>query len=352
MKWNSNDFAMAKKKSLKLPSVRANFHILTLVLLVSPLMAQQSLESIYRTTGTEVVAAFEPQRQVLQTSSAVMLNGRKEIAYGVVISADGYILTKASEVADAEKLGVIVDQTTYGEAQIVTTDPVWDVALVKVEAEGLIPVNYAPTSDLKSGTWVVANGASSRKMRRLLPGIISAKIREIPAAGGAGLGVVLLTDSKELEIDEVSEGSGAAEAGLVKGDVILAIDEKKVSKVEDIVKLLDKQKAGSTVKVTYRRKGKETTIEVRLTSKAEIFDEQISRNDMMSGDFSKRRSGFPRVMQHDILGSSSVVGGPLLDLDGRCVGMNIARANRSESFAIPMEDLKKIAEQMLKDQNR
>jgi serine protease Do len=54
------------------------------------------------------------------------------------------------------------------------------------------------------------------------------------------------------------------------------------------------------------------------------------------------------VLQHDILGSKSVVGGPLLDLDGRCLGMNIARANRAESFAIPVEELKAIADRMLR----
>jgi serine protease Do len=74
----------------------------------------------------------------------------------------------------------------------------------------------------------------------------------------------------------------------------------------------------------------------------------MNRNDQMSGEYSPRRSGFPRVMQHDILGSRSVVGGPLLDLDGRCIGMNIARANRAESFAIPVEDLKELAGRLMK----
>ena len=79
-----------------------------------------------------------------------------------------------------------------------------------------------------------------------------------------------------------------------------------------------------------------------------MFTDQMNRNDQMSGEFSPHRSGFPRVMQHDILGSRSVVGGPLLDLDGRCIGMNIARANRAESFAIPVEDLKALAERLMK----
>jgi serine protease Do len=316
--------------------------------LVLSAQAQQSLDSAYRTTGTAVVAAFEAQRQVLQTSSAVMLDGRKEIGYGVVISADGHILSKASEVIDAKALAVTVDQTQYREVKLLAVDPSWDVALLKIEAGGLVPVVYAPTSEVPQGTWVVANGATTRTARRLLAGIVSAKTREIPASGGAALGVVLNGKSKLLEVDAVNEKSGAKEAGLQKGDVIVAIEGKKLKKIEDIAEILKDRKAGSTVKMTYRRKGEETTVDVRLAARGEMFTDQMNRNDQMSGEYSPRRSGFPRVMQHDILGSRSVVGGPLLDLDGRCIGMNIARANRAESFAIPVEDLKELAGRLMK----
>ncbi|MGL5018921.1 MAG: S1C family serine protease [Luteolibacter sp.] len=313
-----------------------------------PLAGQQSLESAYRTTGTAVVAAFEPQRKVLQTSSAVMLDGRREIGYGVVVSPDGHILAKASEVEPVAGLSVTVNETNYKEVKVLKVDPQWDVALLKVEAAGLVPVEWAPTSAVPQGTWVVANGASTRTTRRLLAGIVSAKIREIPASGGAALGVVLNSKGKALEVEEVNEKSGAKEAGLQKGDVILTIEGKKVKKVEEIGEILKDRKAGTTVKMTYRRDGKEATVDVRLAARGELFTDQMNRNDQMSGDFSPRRSGFPRVMQHDILGSRLVQGGPLLDLDGRCLGMNIARANRAESFAIPMEDVREIAERLMK----
>ena len=309
---------------------------------------QQSLDSAYRTTGTAVVAAFETQRQVLQTSSAVILDGRKEIGYGVVISADGHILTKASEILDVKTLAVTVDQTKYETVKLLTVDPTWDVALLKIEASGLVPVVYAPTSAVPQGTWVVANGATTRTARRLLAGIVSAKIREISPSGGAALGVVLNGKSKVLEVDAVNEKSGATEAGLQKGDVILSIEGKKLKKIEDIAEIIKDRKAGSTVKMTYRRKGAEITVDVRLAARGEMFTDQMNRNDQMSGEFSPRRSGFPRVMQHDILGSRSVVGGPVLDLDGRCIGMNIARANRAESFAIPVEDLQELAGRLMK----
>ncbi len=311
-------------------------------------MAQQSLETTYRTTGATVVAAFEGPRAVLQTSSAVIADGRKEAAYGVVISPNGHILTKASEVLEVKSLVVTVDKTVFKDAKILMIDPTWDVALLKVDAQGLIPVSYAPTSELPQGTWVVANGATSRTVRRALAGIISAKPREIPAAGGAALGVILKAKAKTLEISEVNEKSGAKEAGLMKGDVILSIDGTRVRKIEDVGAALKDKKAGSVVKLVYRRDKVETTVDVRLAVRGEMFTEQESRNDQMSGDFSPRRSGFPRVIQDDILGSRKVQGGPLLDLDGRCVGMNIARANRAESFAIPVEDLQELAARLMK----
>lgn len=312
------------------------------LLLLATVHGSQSLESAYRLTGTAVVAAFEAQRAVLQQSSAVMLNGRKEIAYGVVVSAEGHVLTKASEIAGIANLSVRVDQQTYANAQVVSVDDDWDVALVKIEAIGLSPVNFASSSSIPQGTWVVANGATSLKARRALVGIISAKIRPIPTGGG-NLGVALKENGEEsLEIEDLAEEGGAGAAGLKKGDVIIAINGKKVTKFEEISEVLEQHKPGAVVQLTYRRKDVEKTVDVKLQPGP------VTRNDMMSGAYSDRRSGFPRVMQHDIIGDKSIVGGPLLDLDGRCVGMNIARANRAESFAIPVEDLKALAGRLMK----
>lgn len=340
--------APVRRNPLLLNSVNVE-RILPLIFAVFTAVAsaQQSLDSAFRMSGNTLLAAFEPQRQALQACSAVILEGRKEIAYGVVISADGHILTKASEITGGKALGVIVDKVNFRDVRTLAVDATWDVALLKINATGLTPVTYAPTSELPQGTWVVANGASTRTTRRLLAGIISAKIREIPAAGGAALGVTLATEGKRLVIQEVNGKSGAEEAGLQKGDVIVTLEGTKVSKVDEIAEILKDRKAGTMVKLTLLRERKELAAEVRLSARKELFQDPMDRNDQMSGDFSPRRSGFPRVLQHDILGSRKVIGGPLLDLDGRCVGMNIARANRAESFAIPVEDLKALAERLM-----
>lgn len=317
-------------------------------LLVTAVMGQRSLESAYRTTGKEVVAVFEAQREALQSCSAVLLQGRDEIGYGVVISADGYLLTKASLVLEVDGLAVTVGRERFKEVEVVAVDSAWDVALLKVAAEGLKPVEYAETSAVAQGTWVAANGATSRTRRRLLPGIISANSREIPPAGGAALGVVLKVEGGRLAIEEVAEHSGAADAGLKKGDVIVKVGGTAVAGVEEIAEALKESKAGDVVRVEYLRGEREFAVDVRVSTRGEMFQIEMDRNDMMSGDFSKRRSGFPRVIQHDILASAQTMGGPLLDLDGKCLGMNIARANRTENYAIPLEELQEIAAGLMK----
>lgn len=326
--------------------------IIALALLASA-SAQQSLDSAYRTTGPEVVSAFEAQRAVLQTSSAVIQQGRSQLSYGVVVSADGAILTKASEIDGVEGLSVLVDRRTFRDVEIVATDPVWDVALLRVDAGDLVPVDFIETDagELPHGTWVVANGATSRFARRALAGVISANARPIPAAGGAVLGVVLKVTEDGLRVESVVEGSGAERAGLQEGDIIKVVDGVDVEIAENIVEAIGERTAGEIIEVSFLRASEEISAQVPLIAREELFAEQMmTRNDMMSGDFSKRRSGFPRVIQHDILGNSSSVGGPLLDLDGRCIGMNIARANRAESFAIPAQEVREIAERLIAEE--
>jgi serine protease Do len=333
------------------PLLRPGTLALVSLLALPAARAQQNLESAYRTTGPAVVAAFEDVRKVLQNSSAVLLDGRERLAFGTVVSPEGHILTKASEIEGIDPLTVTVDRRSYPNAQVLATDPEWDLALVKIEAQDLVPVVFAEGDIPPHGTWVAANGVTTRTNRRLLAGVISAKTREIPLEGGAALGVVMKADATELEIGEVYENSGAARAGLKPGDVILAIDGKAVSSLEEVVEAIKDRPGGSRVNLRIRSGEEEKDIEVTLLARGEIFSEMMNRNDQMSGEFSRRRSGFPRVLQHDILGSRSTQGGPLLDLDGRCVGLNIARANRAESFAIPAADLRAILARLMSGEN-
>jgi S1-C subfamily serine protease len=50
------------------------------------------------------------------------------------------------------------------------------------------------------------------------------------------------------------------------------------------------------------------------------------------------------------MGNSQTMGGPVIDINGHCLGMNIARASRSETFAITCAELKQLAERMISQQ--
>jgi serine protease Do len=54
-----------------------------------------------------------------------------------------------------------------------------------------------------------------------------------------------------------------------------------------------------------------------------------------AGELSPRRSGFPEVIVHDSVLAPEHCGGPIIDISGRIVGINIARAGRHATYAIP-----------------
>lgn len=326
--------------------------IACLVLAAWPLAAgAQQLEGKYRTNGTEVQGAFEPLRQVLQASSAVVYDGWKPFVYGVVVSEDGYILTKASELEDRKTLTVRVDDKNYEEVQVLGSDVEWDVALLKIDASGLEPVTWGDDEEVVHGTWIVSNGATSRTRRRARIGIISANAREVGAGVPVVLGVRLSADDEQIVIEEVTEGTGAEKAGVKKGDILVSAKGVELESREGLMELLKEMEPGDVLALTVERDGERLELEVELSARHKVFTAPATRNQKMSGRVSSRRTNFPRVLQHDIALSERSVGGPLLDLEGRCLGMNIARATRSETYAIPARELQLIFGELL-DESR
>ncbi|MGC6582461.1 MAG: S1C family serine protease, partial [Akkermansiaceae bacterium] len=300
-----------------------------------------SLPSEQRKNSKLIQAALEPVRVALQKSSAVFYNDedRRPFIYGTVVGADGLILTKASELEEVENFSVRVNEENFREAQIIATDETWDLALVKVDARDLIPVTWAPSSDLAHGTWVVSNGATTRRYRRPRAGMISANKREILGLHSAVLGVGLKNGKGGVEITAITKNSGAERAELKKGDLVVEADGRSVEEVDELKSVLKKRGIGETLMLKIQRGDDVLELEVEMMARHKLYGGVQNRNDSMSGEFSPRRTGFPMVLQHEITLSRRSVGGPLLDFEGRCVGMNIAMANRVENYAIPMENL-------------
>jgi serine protease Do len=97
---------------------------------------------------------------------------------GVIFSKDGYIMTNNHVINNADKIEVVHNKRTY-QAQIVGTDPSTDLALLKVESNGLPAIKLASSSTVNVGDWVLAVGNPFNLTSTVTAGIVSAKGRDI-----------------------------------------------------------------------------------------------------------------------------------------------------------------------------
>lgn len=104
---------------------------------------------------------------------------------GVIISPDGYIVTNNHVVEGADRVTVTFNNKEEKEATIVGTDPTTDLALIKVDAEDLVFLNYGNSDDVKIGEWVLAVGNPFNLTSTVTAGIVSAKARNINILGTA-----------------------------------------------------------------------------------------------------------------------------------------------------------------------
>jgi Do/DeqQ family serine protease len=98
---------------------------------------------------------------------------------GVIISGDGYIITNNHVVEGAEKLRVTLNNNKDYEATVVGRDPSTDIAVIKIDEEGLPAIVWGNSDDVRIGQWVIAVGNPFDLTSTVTAGIVSAKARNI-----------------------------------------------------------------------------------------------------------------------------------------------------------------------------
>ncbi len=113
---------------------------------------------------------FNPQRQsrVYQTYGS-----------GVIISEDGYIVTNNHVVEGAEKINITLNDKRTFVANIIGTDVINDLAVLKIDAQKLKPLVYGNSDDIRIGEWVLAVGNPYNLTSTVTAGIVSAKARNL-----------------------------------------------------------------------------------------------------------------------------------------------------------------------------
>jgi serine protease Do len=110
---------------------------------------------------------------------------------GFIVSADGYILTNAHVVADADQVTVRLSDRREFSAKVIGSDERTDVALIKIDAEALPTVRIGNPEKLRPGEWVLAIGSPFGLENSATAGIVSATSR---AVGGENYVPFIQTD--------------------------------------------------------------------------------------------------------------------------------------------------------------
>lgn len=103
---------------------------------------------------------------------------------GFIITKDGYILTNNHVVQDADEIIVSLNDRRELVAELIGSDPLSDLALLKIDADDLPVVKFGRSELLQVGEWVVAIGSPFGFEHSVTAGIVSAKGRSLPESDG------------------------------------------------------------------------------------------------------------------------------------------------------------------------
>ena len=130
---------------------------------------------------------------------------------GIIVTKDGYIITNKHVISGANKVTVILDDgTTYEDVEVVATDPLNDVAYLKIkDIDNLTPATLGDSKTITIGQQVIAIGnALGEYQNTVTAGIISGTGRSVTASDGTGSNVETLTDMIQTDAAINSGNSG------------------------------------------------------------------------------------------------------------------------------------------------
>ncbi|WP_254508847.1 S1C family serine protease [Anatilimnocola floriformis] len=292
--------------------------------------------------SAETLASVESLTTPLERSIVDVLADEKAVAVGLAVSRRGQVLTKLSVLKG--ELHCLVDDEPL-TAKIVAKNEAHDLALLQIEdAPRLKPVTFADKAP-QPGAWLVTPDIDASPLSL---GIVSNAVTKVePTSPPRGAMKVEVADADDggVHIKRVIFGGPASKAGIRVDDTLIEFDGKKLADAEALFKQMEKTKPGQEVGVKVKRADKELDVKLQLV----LF---VDEDEEYSGHLSERRAGFPAVFAHDTAIIPQACGSPVLDLDGKIVGVNIARAGRVTTYAIPAEELQKIVPKLVQQAKR
>ena len=275
----------------------------------------------------------------------VLVDGEVRVL-GTVVAND-LVLTKYSELQRKEanpenfaSLSCRQGKTAWNAVQLAFDRPS-DTALLRLKGAKLPALRWRVGSLPEAGAFLATPDTTAAPCGI---GILSAG-PYVHTRPRAFLGIRFTNpQGGPAKLDDAIEHGAARAAGLRAGDLVLEFGGKKVLDTDALRAQIQACKPGEVVEVKVRREDQEKTFRVTLGTN---HSPPESGQEDVWGDLSSVRSGFQRVLQHDTVLLPAQVGGPVVDLAGDAIGINIARAGRVETLALPGSEVQRLVKSLL-----
>lgn len=310
-------------------------------------LAAQRMRSLSQSEA--VRKAYAPTVTRANRSVVAVLQKDKQRALGTCVGSD-LVVTKYSELL-TDKSGKASAELTCKRgkatfaAKLVSFDRPSDLALLRVIDAKLTPVRWqhdipaagaflasADGGKLPLGVGILANPPYQHTRAKAFLGIRFAGRNDGPA-----------------RLEEVIEHGAARAAGLLAGDVVIKFGDHAINLSSELRESIGMYQPGDKVPIKVERDGKELSFEAVLGTNNSA---PTSGQEDVWGALSDVRSGFQQVLQHDTVLKPKDCGGPLVDLTGKVLGVNIARAGRVETLALPAQAVQQLVKKLLQAQAR
>mgnify|MGYP000188665362 CR=1 FL=1 len=298
-----------------------------------------------KTQSDDFYSAIQPLSQKLGVHAVNVLSSGRIIGRGTVTESG--IVAKWSELGSRRyDLAVVGHYGVQREASVKAVYLEYDLVLLECD-EGLPAVDFASKVIPEVGKFILAVGPAKDSHGF---GVVSVEPRSLRDQDKAYLGVRMgsVIDGHGVLIEWAQPNSAADKAGITRGDVVTQIDQMQVGGLYEMRSYLQKLSPGDLAVLKIKRGEEKFSVDVQLGAtpkRQKSTSRRMQYMKSMGGSLNEVAEGFPDVLQSDMQVDSVDSGSPVFDLDGKFVGVIVARASRIKTYIITAD---KLADQLKK----
>lgn len=269
--------------------------------------------------------------------SSTLSDGEELSIVGTLIKATPFIVSKNSMVAENP---TTKQDDSELQLEVVARDNENDLILLKSPNENSVGIDLSQqVNDIPGiGSFLITPDSNGAGLISVV-GTKAFSSRKQQSRGYLGVMPADYKDKGGAVLQQVTEDGAAERAGLKVGDIVTKLNETMITTHMEMRRFLGTVDPNATVVATITRDDEELEKTIRLGAYPSMSNHAADKMNK-----SGRRDGFSKVIPHDADLKPTDCGGPIFDLNGNFLGLNIARNSRVRSYILPHAIVKKLVD--------